>query len=319
MLERKKFNVFENDNYKKLMELAETFYKSSKNSHMYKTKLTSVEKTFVILLHGLEVGLSSTQSIKNIDVLMETPGLNADAQLALARNSGELKHFEEYYIDKEGNKIENWPQNRDKIFAAVCVIKRESMQYSTTFYSYEEAKQKKLINKPNWIQFPERMLQLRARSVNIRDNFGDILAGLQHSVEELQDAIETNTNEISMENNALLTLELSNKPFSDETIEVQIANLYQHIIEKIDNIDSMESYDNCKIWYHENKKTILKFISLEHKDKICEKLREKQLILTIVPEEKENVQENKNQEENHFIVLNNFEAQNNLHKNIANV
>jgi hypothetical protein len=261
----KKFDILEGDNLDKLMRLATILQKST----LYKDKLSSVEKTAAIMLHGMEVGLSPTQSLKNIDILFNIPTLNSDAQLAIARNSGELEFFEEYFLDKDGNRLEDLPKNKESIEVAVCIMKRKGLTAKTTFYSIEDASKKLLLTKDNWKKGATRMLCLRARSFNTRDNFGDKLAGLQHSTEEMQDSVSATE---------IPTLELVGAQ-NDQSIEkfssINQGKLLNIFSDMADNISSLDEYESCRKWYLENKDSLETTTTKEVREKIIQKLKEK--------------------------------------------
>lgn len=73
-------------------------------------------------------------------------------------------------------------------WTAHCMMKRVGRE--TAFhqsFSYAQADRAKLLGKPGpWMAYPQRMLQMRARSWAIRDGFSDVLSGLG-IVEEIQD------------------------------------------------------------------------------------------------------------------------------------
>jgi hypothetical protein len=70
--------------------------------------------------------------------------------------------------DEEGN-----------LLAAFCTVKRKNSEEYTYTFTVEMAKQAKLWGKNQvWQQYPDRMLQMRARAFAIRDQFADSLKGL---------------------------------------------------------------------------------------------------------------------------------------------
>lgn len=136
------------------------------------------EKVVTAILHGLEVGLKPMQAVQSIAVVNNRPTIWGDAALGLVQGSGLLEDFEER-IDGDGD-------NR----VAYCRAKRVDREtpIERTF-SVADAKKAGLWDKSGpWKQYPQRMLQMRARSWCIRDGFPDVLKGLQVR-EEVRDFV----------------------------------------------------------------------------------------------------------------------------------
>src|SRR5262245_31083216 len=123
---------------------------------------------------GMELGLTPLASLQSIAVINGHPGLYGDAALALVRGSGLCESYEQ--------SIEGEGEHR----AAVVSSKRVGQRLLLTRFSMADARRAGLASKEIWKQYPDRMLLFRARGVNLRDNFGDVLRGLR-TAEELQD------------------------------------------------------------------------------------------------------------------------------------
>lgn len=136
------------------------------------------EKVVTAILHGLEVGLKPMQAVQSIAVVNNRPTIWGDAALGLVQGSGLLQDFEER-IDGEGD-------NR----VAYCRAKRADRETPVErTFSVADAKKAGLWGKSGpWSQYPQRMLQMRARSWCIRDGFPDVLKGLQVR-EEVRDFV----------------------------------------------------------------------------------------------------------------------------------
>ncbi len=128
--------------------------------------------TLIAIQMGLEVGLAPMQAIQNIAVINGRPCVWGDAMLAIVQNSGKLEYIKEW---TEGT-------------VAYCETKRKGYPEShTTTFSDDDAKKAGLLGKQGpWQTAPARMRQMRARAFNLRDQFADILRGLNSS-EEVQD------------------------------------------------------------------------------------------------------------------------------------
>lgn len=121
---------------------------------------------------GNEVGLKPLQAIQNIAVINGRPTLWGDAMLALVRSSGAMSTIVESVA--EG-------------VATCTVVRSDDPAIHERTFSLDQAKRAGLLGKQGpWSQYPERMLQLRARGFALRDIFGDVLCGL-YSREEVED------------------------------------------------------------------------------------------------------------------------------------
>lgn len=129
------------------------------------------ENVLVAVQWGHEIGLPPLQAMQNIAVINGRPSLWGDAVLALVRGSGKLEMIDE--------RIENE--------VAICRVKRKGEIEQVRTFSMAEAKQAGLIGKQGpWSQYPNRMLQMRARAFAMRDVFPDVLKGIAVA-EEVQD------------------------------------------------------------------------------------------------------------------------------------
>lgn len=121
------------------------------------------------MLQGLELGLSPLQALQGIAIINGRATLWGDALLAVVQGSGLLEEFTET-VDSKG---------------ATCTVKRRGMPPASRSFTIEQAKNAKLWGKAGpWQQYPERMLQMRARSWALRDNFADVLRGIRTAEEE---------------------------------------------------------------------------------------------------------------------------------------
>ena len=130
----------------------------------------------VAIMHGLELGLKPLQALRNITVINGRPTVWGDAALALVLASPACEYVKEE-VRGEGEAMK-----------AVCQVKRRGhpAEVIRTF-SVADAKRAGLWGKPGpWRDYPQRMLQLRARSWALRDAFPDLLSGL-YLTEEAMD------------------------------------------------------------------------------------------------------------------------------------
>lgn len=146
------------------------------------------EQVIIAVQRGAEIGLPPLQALDSIAVINGRPTLYGDALPALGWGSGVLDEMDECF-EGEGDNL-----------TAVCRTKRKgSGRWCETRFSVQDAKAANLWGKSGpWKNYPKRMLQMRARSWNFRDNLADVLRGVGIS-EEVRDfqppaaAIEADT------------------------------------------------------------------------------------------------------------------------------
>jgi len=128
----------------------------------------SPQKVALGIMFAQSLGLHPLLSLGQMFILNGVPNIYGDLPLSLVRRSGLLADFKEEYLrDKDGN-----------IIGARCTSKRGEMVHTTEF-TIEDAKTAGLWGKAGpWKQYPKRMLKLRTRSENLKDQFGDILQGI---------------------------------------------------------------------------------------------------------------------------------------------
>ena len=142
--------------------------------------LDTVEKCTVAIMHGLEVGFTPMAALQSIAVVNGMPSIWGDGLIALVRSSGLLEDMiETIEDDKEGPTI------------AVCKVKRtDSPSWVVQTFTRPQAMKAGLWRKQGpWQQYPQRMMQMRARSWALRDAFPDVLRGLT-SAEEASDIVD---------------------------------------------------------------------------------------------------------------------------------
>ena len=132
------------------------------------------EMIMAAIVRGMEIGLAPMQALSNIAVINGRASIWGDALPALLQRAG---HAIDSEIDGDGD-------NR----RAVARVKRgDTGEVITRTFSVADAKKAGLWAKQGpWQAYPDRMLQMRARSFAARDGAADALMGLQVA-EEVQD------------------------------------------------------------------------------------------------------------------------------------
>lgn len=156
-------------------KVAETLAKSDMVPKDYRGKPDNV---LVAMEMGYQLGLPVAQCLQDIAVINGRPALWGDGLLALA-----LSHPECEYINEEPM------YDGGIVLGYTCAVKRKGHPEHKKSFTLQQAKQAGLLGKPGpWIQYTERMLQMRAR-VAIKDKFADALRGFKVvEIDEYDDA-----------------------------------------------------------------------------------------------------------------------------------
>lgn len=124
-------------------------------------QMKSPEAITVAILTGLELGLPPMFALNKIAVINGRPTLWGDAIPGI--------------LWSRGFKLREWKEGE----TAHCEVVRPSGEKIERSFSVDDAKAAKLWGKQGpWQQFPDRMLQMRARSFAARDGAADVLGGL---------------------------------------------------------------------------------------------------------------------------------------------
>jgi hypothetical protein len=122
------------------------------------------------VIMGADVGLTPMQALQNIAVIRGKATIWGDGLLAICQGHPAFAGIKEW-IEEVGT-----PEA-----TAYCRIRRAvhgEIEETTQSFSVAKAKRANLWgNKGPWSQYPERMLQMRARGFALRDTFSDALKG----------------------------------------------------------------------------------------------------------------------------------------------
>jgi len=113
---------------------------------------------------GQEIGLAPMQSLQNIAVINGRPCVWGDSLPALAKRHPKYEYMSETW--DEVAKI------------ATCKIKRKGEPEHVVTFSWTDAERAGLSTRDTYKNYPQRMLQMRARSWAVRDVFPDAFRGL---------------------------------------------------------------------------------------------------------------------------------------------
>ena len=113
---------------------------------------------------GAELGLAPLQALQNVAVIQGKPSVYGDAVLGLIRGSGLCEYFTE--------SVENG-------VATARTKRKGEVKEEVRTFSEADAKAAGLWGKAGpWKQYPNRMLQMRARGFLARDVYADVLKGI---------------------------------------------------------------------------------------------------------------------------------------------
>ena len=129
------------------------------------------EDIMAIVMMGADLRLSPMQSLQNISCINGKVTIWGDGLLAICQGHPGFVGMKEW-IEKEGTP--------DAV--AYCRVHRrfgDEVQETVRSFSVDNAKRASLWgNRGPWSQYPERMLQMRARAFACRDAFADALRGI---------------------------------------------------------------------------------------------------------------------------------------------
>ena len=153
------------------MQLADKLSKAELVPQQYRGKPNNI---LVAIQWGMELGLTPMRALQSIAIINGKASIYGDELLGLVKSHPAFRGCEE--------KVEN--------NVATCTIKRDvagEMEVTERTFSKDDAVKSKLWGKAGpWQQYPDRMLQMRARGFAIRDAFPDAIKGII-TYEELRD------------------------------------------------------------------------------------------------------------------------------------
>ncbi len=163
-------------------KVAETLAKSNVIPFAYKSK---PEDIFVAMAMGYQLGFPVEQSLQDIAVINGRPCLWGDGLMALVLNHPDCERINETPIIRDGHVV-----------GYTCTVFRKGHEPHQKSFTMEDAQQAGLWGKKShngmpspWCLYPERMMQMRARSLALRDKFADALRGLRIAEVEQDDSV----------------------------------------------------------------------------------------------------------------------------------
>lgn len=118
--------------------------------------------------YATELGLGIVEGLRSIAVINGKPSLYGDGLLALCQRSPVCEYIKETPILENGI-----------VTGYICEAKRRGEDAKVSRFTLDDAKRAKLAGKAGpWQEYPQRMLQMRARGFALRDAFADLLRGV---------------------------------------------------------------------------------------------------------------------------------------------
>lgn len=123
---------------------------------------------FLIMLKGMELGITPMAAVDTINIIKGKPTLDAKGMLALVKASGQLENI----------NIDSTPER------CMVSVKRCGNDEQIVSFTIQDAEKMSLQGKDNYKSQPEIMLKWRAITKAMREVFPDIISGL-YTQEEL--------------------------------------------------------------------------------------------------------------------------------------
>jgi len=136
--------------------------------------INTPEKCLVVIMAGAEIGMAPFQALQSFAVVNGRPTLWGDGMLALVRARGFTVQERLSGSVDDGSAV-----------ASCVVIRADTGEEIERRFSVADAKRSGLWGKSGpWQQYPQRMLQMRARAWALRDGAADVLRGIGMAEEE---------------------------------------------------------------------------------------------------------------------------------------
>ncbi len=169
-------SLFAADKCQHYEELAIKLSRSNVIPKQYIGKPTDL---FVAMAMGYQLGMPVEQAIQDIAVINGRPTIYGDGLLAVCMNHPQFEDI-----------LEEPMKDGDKVVGYRCTVKRINRSPCVREFTLADAKRANLLGKAGpWSQYEARMLQMRSRTLALRDSFADALRGIK-SREEVEDYID---------------------------------------------------------------------------------------------------------------------------------
>ncbi len=234
-------------------KVAETLSKSSVVPTPYRHK---PEDIFVAMAMGYQLGFPVEQSLQDIAVINGRPCLWGDGLLSLVLNHPECMDIKEEAI-----------YNGKTVIGYTCTVLRKGHEPHTKVFTMQDAERAGLLKKGGvWLAYPERMLQMRARSLALRDKFADALRGLR--IAEVEEDDSTVIDAEPVFDKAEKQVDKLKKILTSESSE----NTEQILEDKISSqqLDNLIALMDSKDYDEERKQKVLDYFKVSSFDELTQ-------------------------------------------------
>jgi hypothetical protein len=147
------------------------------------------EKVFAGIQYAIEIGFKQQPltALRNIAIINGQPSLWGELPLAMVERSGllqkkyrdengnELDGIEEYWVDKDGNRLSE-DCKPEQVWAAIIEVERLGRKRKK--FAYTQADRNSLGVAAIWKSFEKVMMKRKARAIGLKDVFPDVLLGI---------------------------------------------------------------------------------------------------------------------------------------------
>lgn len=145
----------------------------------------TAQQVIIGLQYAKALKLNEIVALRMMYVLKGKPCLYGEGPLSLCQRTGLVSLFDEFFVDKESNRICVANKNiHAPVFASVTRIGRKGdSEIQEDFFTIEDMDRagltvSKFGKKDVWVKFERIMLRYKARSLAIKSKFADTTAGI---------------------------------------------------------------------------------------------------------------------------------------------
>lgn len=139
-------------------------------------RVSKPEEAAIILMTGMELGLTPMQSLRGIYIVEGRPVLAADTMVAIVTRSGACRYWRTIETTAERCTIETQRVDDDTIYRRAWTL--------------DDAKRAGLVGKGTWAKYPAAMLRHRCAADLAREVYPEILLGMYDPDEISTDSID---------------------------------------------------------------------------------------------------------------------------------
>lgn len=174
LVTKKSSSLLNPDNFDHAYRIANMM---SKSEMVPKNYIGKPQDILLAMEYGVSLGLAPLSAVQNIAVINGKPCIYGDGLLAVCSGHPDFEDLIEEPILAADKTVEGY----------ICTVKRKGRTDTVGKFTIQDAKVAgKWGREGPWKTYPNRMLQMRARSFAIRDAFADALGGIR-VVEEVKD------------------------------------------------------------------------------------------------------------------------------------